>query len=125
MMYFECLRAFRIHAGRGTDGHEVGRARARIAKGPLANSGAKLVEKGIADVEAVEDAFGAEIAVGQDGGRSELIDNLGPATPDCVHRLVPTDTFELAAAFRPRALKRMEQSLRAVDPLLIVVDLHA
>jgi hypothetical protein len=38
---------------------------------------------------------------------------------------VPTDAFELAAPFRPRALKRKKQSFRAVDPLFIVVDLYA
>ena len=94
-------------------------------KSPLANGGAEFVEKGVADVEAVEDALGTEIAVGQNGGRSELIDNLGPATPNCMHRLVPIDALKLTAAFRPRAPERMEQSLLAVDPLLIVVDFHA
>src|SRR5258708_25530539 len=53
---FRMLEAFRIHAGRGTDGHEVGRARARIAKAPLANGTAKLVEKGISALGAVHAA---------------------------------------------------------------------
>jgi hypothetical protein len=63
---FRVHEAFGIDPGRRTDRHHVGRARARVAKGPFRHGGAELVEQGVTDVQPVDDALGAEVAVGQD-----------------------------------------------------------
>jgi hypothetical protein len=57
------LETLRIHAGRGTYGHEIGGARTRIAEGPFTYGGAELVEERVAYIKTVEDALGAQVAV--------------------------------------------------------------
>ncbi len=122
---FGILEALRVHARRGTDGHEIGGARAGVAEGPLADGRAELVEERITDIQAVENAFGAEIAVRQDGGGAELIDDPRPAAPDFVQCRIPGDALEFSASFRPRSLQRIEHPVGTVDPVLVVVDLQA
>src|ERR1700747_3140264 len=54
-----------------------------------------------------------------------LADECGPAIADNSDAFVPTDALELAAPFRSGALERVEHSIWAVNPLFVVVDLHA
>src|SRR6516165_5510596 len=119
------LEALRIHARRGAYRHEIGCAGARIAEGPLANGGAKPVKEGVADIQSVKDALGAQIAIWQDRGWPILADDPGPALVDCFEGFVPADAPELSGPFRSGALERIEHSIRAVDPRFIVVDFDA
>src|ERR1700730_12749532 len=119
------FEALRVHAGRRTYGHEVGCARARIAEGSFADGGAELVEERVAYIEAIENALSAQIAVRQYGGRSELIDDFGPTIPDQLQCRAPANALELTTSLRSGALDGVEQPVRAVDPLFVVVYLHA
>ena len=87
----------------------------------------RLVKEGVADIQPVEDALGTQVAVGQDCRRSMTADDPGPTVADrcdglsshCFHAL------ELSGPFTPGALQGMEHSVRAVDPLFVVVDFYA
>ena len=114
-----------VHARRMPDRHHVGGTGTRIAEGALTDGGAELVEEGIADVEAVDDALGAQIAVGKDRLGSALGDDGLPTARDLVQSLVPSDARELAASLRTDALHRVEHALVAINPVLVIVDLHA
>src|SRR5215475_3299189 len=61
----------------------------------------------------------------QDCGLPILADDPGPAIADCFEGLVPADALELSGPFGSGALERVEHSIWAVDPLLIVVDFYA
>ena len=65
--------------------------------------GAELVKEGVADIEAVEDALGAQIAVGQDAGRPILAMIAGPAVADHFDGFVPADALELSASLSGRS----------------------
>ena len=81
--------------------HEKGCDRGRIAKGALGDARSELIEEGVADTQAVEDAFSAEIAVGENGGRAIGVNDLGPARLDESQRLVPGDACIGTAALGP------------------------
>jgi hypothetical protein len=117
--------AFRVDGSRRAAGHEEGADRRRIAEGALRDRRAEPIEEGVTGVEPVQQAFGPEIAVGQDGRRSVLVDDGAPARLDLAQRLVPADALELAGALAAGPLQRMEHAIGAVDPVLIVVDLDA
>src|SRR6516162_4123385 len=119
------LEALWVHAGRGTYCHEIGRAGARVAEGPLTDSGAQPVEEGVAHIQPVKDALGAQIAIWQDRGGPILADDLGPAVADRFDSFVPADAVELAGPLRSGALEGMEHSIRAVDPLFVIIDFDA
>src|SRR5215831_12427060 len=104
---FRMLEALWIHAGRGTYRHEIGRARARITKGPLADGGAKPVKEGVAHIQPVKDALGAQIAIWQDRGWSVLADDPSPVLADRLEGFVPADTLELSGPFRSGAFERV------------------
>jgi hypothetical protein len=117
--------AFRVGARRGADRHEVGRRGAGVAERPLADRGAELVEEGVAHVETVQDALGAEVAVREDRLRPVLGDDLAEATGDLVERLVPGDPLEPAAALGAGSPERVQDAVRVVDAGDVVVHLHA
>ena len=117
--------ALRIDTRRVPDRQQIGRAGARIAEGALEHGGAELVEQRITDVEPVDDALGAEIAVRQDRLRAVLGDDPFPARRDRPDRFVPANAFELLGSLGADALHRVEHALVAVDALLVVVDLDA
>src|SRR5260370_8333771 len=61
----------------------------------------------------------------QDRGWPILADDPGPAVADHFDGFVPADALELSGPFRSGALERVEHSVRAVDPLFVVVDFYA
>ena len=69
--------------------------------------------------------LGAQIAVGKDRLGSALGDDGLPTARDLVQSLVPSDARELAASLRTDALHRVEHALVAINPVLVIVDLHA
>ena len=117
--------ALRVGAWRGTDRHYVAGGGPGGAKGALAYRRAEPVEERIADVEAVEQALGAEIAVGQNRLHAVLGDDCSEAARDLVERRIPTYPFELAAPLGSAAPQRMQNAVRTVDAFDIVIDLDA
>ena len=117
--------ALRIDRRGRAAGHEESGDGGRIAKGPLGDRCAEPVEEGVADVQPVQDALGAEIAVGQDGGRTFARDDPLPAARYFVERLIPADRRELAIALGAGAAQRRKHPVLAVDPVLVIVDLDA
>ena len=117
--------AFRIDRRGRPAGHEEGGDGGGIAEGALGDGCAQLVEEGVADIQPVQDALGAEIAVGQDGGRPVAIDDLLPAARDFVQGLVPAERLEFPLALGAGPAQRGQHPVVAVDPVLVVVDLDA
>src|SRR5208282_3611370 len=107
------------------DRHHIAGDSAGSAEGALANRRAEPVEERVADVEAVEQAFGAEVAVGEDRLRAVLGDDCFEAARDLVQRRIPSDPLELAAPLGADAPQRMQYTVGAVDALDVVVDLDA
>ena len=93
-------------------GHEKRGDRAGIAECAFRNRGAELVEERVADMEAVENALGPEIAVGKNGSRAVFIDDRVPAARNLVERLIPGDPLE----FAPSPWRRRGASDTAPDP---------
>ena len=54
-----------------------------------------------------------------------LVDDFRPALLDLGQRLIIGDALELAAAFGPDALHGVEQAVRVVVMLGVVLELHA
>ena len=106
-------------------GHEKCGDRAGIAECAFRDRGAELVEERVADMEAIENALGPEIAVGKNGARAVFIDDRVPAARNLVESLVPGDPLEFARALGTDAAHRIQHSILAVDPVLVVVDLDA
>src|SRR6202040_3663919 len=113
----------RVGARRWADGHEVAGGGPGGAKGALAYRRAEPVEERIADVEAVEQALRAEVAVGQNRLRAVLGDDCSEAARDLVERRLPTYPFELATPLGSDAPQRMQNAVGAVDAFDIVIDL--
>src|SRR5271165_2230884 len=67
-------QALRIHPRGRADSHGVGRAGAGVAVGSLGDRGAELVEERVSYVQAVQDAFGPQVA--------DRHDRLGPVLGD-------------------------------------------
>ena len=122
---FRVHEALGIDPGRGADRHHIGGARAGVAEGAFGDGSAELVEERVADVQAVNDALRAEIAVGQDRLRAVFGDDRLPARGNGIDRLVPGNPLKLPGALGAHPFKRIEHTLVAVDALLIVVDLDA
>ena len=117
--------ALRVDRRGRAAGHEEGGDGGGIAEGPLGHGRAELVEEGVAGVQPVQDALGAEIAVGQDGGGPVALDDFGPAARNLLEGLVPADRLKLSGALRAGPAQRGEHPVLAVDPVLVVVDLDA
>src|ERR1700692_4408663 len=108
-------QALRVGAGGRANSHHVAGDSAGGAERALANRRAEPVEERVADVEAVEQALGAKIAVGQDRLRAVLGDDCFEAARDLVQRRVPSDPLELAAPLGADAPQRMQDALWTVD----------
>ncbi len=117
--------ALGVEPCRRPDRQQPGGARALAAEGALAHRGAHAIEEGIAAVQSVHQTLMAEIAVGDDCLRPVLGDDGFPARGDFAQRLVPGDAFELLGALGADAAERIEQAVRVVVTLLIVLELHA
>ena len=122
---FRMRKTFGIGARRRADGHHVGRARTGIAEGALADRRAEFVKKRIANIEAIQNALGAEIAIRKNRRRPRFRDDCFPTIADFFDRLIPRDALELPAALRPFALERMHHAIGAVHALFVVIDFHA
>ena len=90
--------ALRVDRRGRAAGHEEGGDGGGIAEGSLGHGCAELVEEGIAGVQPVQDALGAEIAVGQDGGGPVARDDLLPAARNLLQGLVPAYRLKLSGA---------------------------
>jgi hypothetical protein len=88
--------AFRINRSCWAARHEEGGDRAGIAERPFGYRCAEPVKEGVADIEAVENALGAEIAVGQYRGRAGLVDDRRPSRLDLAQRFIPTGAAKRA-----------------------------
>jgi len=103
----------------------IGGIDARRAKRAFHNRRAEPVEEAVAASKAVEEAFVAQIAAGHDGLRAISSDRGAEAVTDLGERSVPGDWLEFATPLRARAAEGMEDPVRAVNPILVVLDLDA
>ena len=67
-----------------------------FAEGALRHGRAELVEERIADIEPVDDALGAQVAVGQDRLRAVFGDDRPPAGGDGLDSILQTQVGCLA-----------------------------
>ena len=117
--------AFGIDPARRANGQQPSGRRARGAEGLFVDRGAEAIEERVARVDALHEAHVAQIAVGHDGLRAMLGDDLAPFQADFGDGFVPSDTFELAGAFGARAAQRIEQAIGVGVMGCEVFQLHA
>src|SRR3712207_2922185 len=91
----------------------------------LADGRSEPVEERVADVEAVEDALGAQVADRHDRLGPGGLGDLPEAAGDLVQGVVPGDPLELPTALGADAPQRVQHAVLAVDRALVVVHLHA
>src|SRR4029453_11023150 len=120
---FGVFKTFGIGARRRANSHEVGSAGARVAEGALTDGCPQLVEEWVAHVQAIQNAFGPQVAIGENRRRPVGVDNPPPLPLDLVKGLLPGKTPKLSAALGAGPLQRVEHPLGAVHPVRIVVDL--
>ncbi len=88
-MYLEWTKLSGIGTRRMAYRHQIGSTGAGIAERTFGHRGAELVEQGIADIEAVDDALGAKIAARQDRLGAVLSDDRLPFAGDLGQRGTP------------------------------------
>ena len=86
---------------------------------------AEPVEEALAHGIALDQPLGAEVGVGEYRRCAVTCHDFLQARGDWVERGVPAHALEPAGPFGPDAAQRMEQALRAVHALDVVIDLGA
>src|SRR5262249_41434463 len=81
--------------------------------------------EGVAATKPVEKTFVTHVAAGHDGLCAISSDGGPEAMTDLSERSVPRDWLELATPLRACAAERMEDPVRAVNSILIVLHLDA
>lgn len=122
---FRLGEAFRIDAAGGPDREQPGGGRTARAESFFQHARAQLVEKRVADGQALKGALVAQVVVGKNRFRAVLVDEGGPAGLDLVQRLVPGNPLEPARAFRPHAAQRIQHALRIVVMVVEILELGA
>src|SRR4029453_16067965 len=83
----------------------------------------QLVEERVAHVQAIQNALGPQVAIGENRRRPVGVDNRPPLPLDLVTGLLPGKTCKLSAALGARPLQRVQRPLGAVHTVRIVIDL--
>jgi hypothetical protein len=120
---FCILQAFRGSPWRWAKSHAVRGAGAGVTEGALTDGGPELVAERIANIQAMQDTLGPQVAIGENCRRPVGVDHRPPSRLERVQGLLPGKTRKVPAAFRARPFQRVEDALGAVDPVRIVVDL--
>ena len=87
--------------------------------------GPESAEEPLAHRRALDEAHRAREVVGEDGLRAVPLDRAAQPGGDEVERLAPGDSLEAALAFGADAPEGVEEPLRGVEPVEVVVDLAA